>query len=275
MAVLDPVYKYLNESINEKERVAQMREEREARPNYGGNNYHKEAAEIKGAGGVFVIISLAVGFLGLIIFSQVEPMIAVACVGQMFLFIGLSALLSQKLTFDNCALLLFPIIGAGMVFFPLDSLYRRKHDLPPLLTTNGIEAVAGICCLALGLAMIIVPFIRKAVMLKRCTLTVEATCIGLDSHLGSTSGTGTHRHRTRVYAPDWEYTVDGKIYNHLEEVYTNVGYPEIGSVHEIHVDPDDPVVIYRKNGGTVVVIIVGLIFALLGALMIYMMLIGK
>lgn len=255
---------------DEKERIEEIKRRQAEDPTYGGNNHYQEPQRLDGVPGVLVLISFVVMFLGLAIFAKSEPLIAVICVGQLFFTIGAAVLYSQKLSWDNLPITVFPLAGLGMIVIPAKALYNKKHDLGPVMSTKTVGLLVGLLFFLIGLCVIVFPLIHRNVMLKKCTLKIDATCTGLASRYSRNKNGRAHR----VFAPNWEYKVNGLTYEHQESTYTNVGYPEIGSVHEILVNPDDPVEIYRKTGTQAFLVVFGLIFAAMGGFLVFIMMFG-
>lgn len=116
----------------------------------------------------------------------------------------------------------------------------------------------GICFLLLGIFVSVLPVIKRSVMLKRCTENIPAVCVHLNSR--------TNR-RVTTYAPKWEYSFNGQVYEHQELLYSNIGVPKIGDEYEIFVNPDDPYEVYRKNfRGDLFQFIFGVVFIVIGVL---------
>lgn len=121
----------------------------------------------------------------------------------------------------------------------------------------------GVCLFLMGAYVMVLPIIRRSVMLKRCTERIMAVCIYLDKRLNRSSKGG----RYYTYAPQWEYTFNGRVYKHQEQGHSNIGVPKIGDEHEIFVNPDDPEEIYRKDiKGSLFQFFIGAIFAFVGVL---------
>lgn len=121
----------------------------------------------------------------------------------------------------------------------------------------------GACIALMGVAATVHPIVKRNVMLKRCTETVTAVCIGLDEKISH-----SHEHgRTVLYAPKWEYSFGGRVYQHQETLHSNIGVPKIGSEYELYINPDDPDEIYRKDKkGNAFQYLFGIVFVVFGVL---------
>lgn len=121
----------------------------------------------------------------------------------------------------------------------------------------------GVCMFLMGAFVMVLPILKRSIMLKRCTERITAVCTYLDKKLNRSSKGG----RYYTYAPKWEYTYNGKVYQHQERNHSNIGVPKIGEEYEIFINPDDPDEIYRKDlKGSIFQFFIGAIFALVGVL---------
>lgn len=91
-----------------------------------------------------------------------------------------------------------------------------------------------------GLLMVVLPLIWRYSTLEVCTLPVKAKCVKI--HMEFSEG-------NRMYAPVWEYTVNGKVYCHQEKVHTYSQKQVVGEEYDIMVNPKNPNQIYRKTFG--------------------------
>lgn len=78
----------------------------------------------------------------------------------------------------------------------------------------------------------------------------------------STSSSHHRSHYTStVYAPLYEYEVDGKTYQYCSNTYSS-RYPTIGSSHTIYYNPKDPGDAYMKQSA-----VMGIIFSIIGVVL--------
>lgn len=143
---------------------------------------------------------------------------------------------------NTAVLILFPIL---MIMFYI--FYKAKNSI-------GI----GVCFILMGICVLMLPIVKRSIMLKRCTESVMAVCVHLDART---------KRRVTTYAPKWEYTFNGNVYEHQERLHSNIGVPKIGNKYEIFVNPDAPNEIYRKDiKGALFQFMFGAVFVLVGVL---------
>lgn len=193
----------------------------------------------------FAFLAMFIGcIIGAVAFSKSEPRISVICAGTIFFVTGLTGIFSQKLTRNTLPILLFPIVGAGMIIIPALLMYSEKNDgfnfhIGERFAANSILTFL----MLIGICILVIPPVVHKKRLALCTETVEALCINMKSHL-SGSGKGG---RTRVYAPDWEYYFDGNTYVYQETSYSNMDVPTVGETYQLLLNPDKPDELYRPS----------------------------
>lgn len=230
-----------------------------------GMTENKPASGIKKAGaailGIITLIIFLGGIMGAAIFGETEPKAAIMCVGAIFLWFGIIAIASTKMSLDNAPLLLFPVIGGLMVAIPgLMLLSENSADFHFEITESMIIHLLLFSMMIVGAAIIILPIINHRKKLERCSLSVQARCIALDMRISHTS----KGRRVKTYAPKWEYYVNGQIYEVQEHTYSNVSVPTVGSVYEILVDPYEPTYIYRVvNSHRIMTLAMGIAFVVM------------
>ncbi len=216
-------------------------------------------------GGIAVVVFFIAEIVAMAIFSRTSPSLCVACLGSLLLVFGIAGVKQAKITWDSWPILIVPIVGLLLTVLPIIDRISQKNTGETVLTQDVIVVLISSVFFLIGLAMAILPFLKRHFMLKKCTETVVAKCVYLDSHINR----GNRRNR-RSYAPKWEYVVDGTVYEHQETIYTNVRIPGVGEEQEILVNPQNPSQIYRHNPfASVVSLLIGIIAAGLGILAIY------
>lgn len=218
--------------------------------------------------GIFTLLVFIGGIIGAIHYSDIDQRISIMCVGGIFLWIGIIAVASTKLTLENLPVLLFPLVGLLMAGIPGVMLLNEKSDDFNFEITE--EMIIYLCLfgfLIAGICILIVPMLIRKKKLETCTLTVEARCIDMQYRWHHSRKGRAHK----VYAPKWEYMVNGQIYTHQETGYSNVGIPNIGDVEEVLVNPDDPNELYRYvKSQDLIVKVIGIMFVGVSVLSLFM-----
>lgn len=225
-------------------------------PENNTNNSGTKNGVLSLAAGLFIIADI----IAIVIFGNSNVPLAIACMGLLFFVVGIIAVVSMKITWDSYYVLAFPLVGFFMTAFPIADIIKKKMGGETLFTDGFMLGMVSVIFTAAGALMIVMPFVKRHFMLKKCTEVVMARCIYLDSHI-SRDDHGS----TRVYAPKWEYYFGGMVYQHQESTYSNVGVPRLGDEREIYVDPYDPNTIYRKDRSiSILVLIIGAVFLFVG-----------
>lgn len=254
-----------DEMLKEEQRLSQQSSTLNEQPDYsapsnGGNKAKGTAI------GIGVVVFFLAAVMGMMHFSKTDPPLCVACAGSVFLVFGTVGLVQSKINWDNWPIIIFPLLGLAMTALPIIDHYQKSSTGNTIFTEKNICGIISVSFFIAGVLMIIMPLLKRRYKLNTCTETITATCVYLDSHMSRSS----HSHH-RVYAPKWEYTVGGKVYEHQENMYTNVGVPVVGEDYEILVNPYDPNEIYRRDPYTLTFILVmGAIFLASGILIFYM-----
>lgn len=109
-------------------------------------------------------------------------------------------------------------------------------------TADELERISGILSfiftMTIGLSMVILPFIADKIKKDRCSLLVEAVCMG---------GVPSPMRNAMVELPVWEYTVYGAVYRNGNAPWAAVGNPQPGDIKDILVDPNNPYDVYTKD----------------------------
>lgn len=235
--------------------------------NTSANNTPKR---MKPAAGILFLILFFGGIVGASVFSKIEPRISLMCFGLIFLSVGIVVISSngKRMTLHNLPLFIFPLIGLIFIAAPAYTMYAEKHP------ENSVDlgALAPVFMLGLfllvGLGFLILPPIIRKAQAKRCTDSVMAVCINVDSHRTRTS----KGHHTRVYAPTWKFVYQGREHIQKESTYSNVSVPKVGDEVELHINPSDPTDFYREaKGHSIMYAFMGVIFAGVALFSLYLM----
>ena len=123
---------------------------------------------------------------------------------------------------------LFLIIGVILIMMSLFSLLANDGMKASVSAYSDVIMLA--VFVLVGLGMIIVPLINRSRLKKVCTQPVQAKCIEL---LNPRHGNSFPRKR----APLYEFYYNGETRRLMNGVYSSKGYPQIGEVREIFIDP--------------------------------------
>lgn len=215
--------------------------------------------------GIAVLIFFIADLIAMVVFSKTNPSLCIACLGILFLVFGTLALTQTKITWETWIIIIVPIIGFLLTALPIADLISKNNTGQTIFTQNNIIIMVSAGLFIAGILMIIMPLLKRHFMLKKCTKKVIAKCIDIDSNIVH-GNNGTRR----VYAPKWEYYINGKFYEHQENTYTNVRVPRVGDEHEIFVNPYDANQIYRDNPYTLIILLLlGIMFTAAGILTFY------
>lgn len=223
---------------------------------------------------VLFVVGFMVGIVGLVIASQINPALCISVFGAIFAFFGFMAMGGSKKKYPEDKMTLWSCALGGLLVFalPLFMMFLKRSGMSAERFETLRNAMISAAFAAIGLAVLIFPAVGRSMKKRRCTFSVEATCVGLNSKL-SNSGShrrGHHHRRQRLYAPIWEYFFDGRMIRKAETTYSNVNVPQVGDICELMVNPNDPEDVYRHDGGAIVVTtIVGLVFAAMGLLAVF------
>ena len=211
------------------------------------------------------VLALFLGIVGAMwFFSKTNPMLCVAIFGAFILAVGILAVVKTKITWDTYPVLIFPVIGFLVLAVSVAEVLYKKNAGGTIFTTDNITVMVTGLFFTIGLLMIVLPLIKQQYLQRVCTEPVMARCVYLDSRRETTNG------RTKIlYAPKWEYSVDGEVYQHQENTYTNLNVPAIGEEREILMNPDAPEQVYSKNGSFKITVAMGVFMMAFSAFAFY------
>ncbi len=209
---------------------------------------------------VLIFVVFFAGIAGAVAFRNKDPRVSVMCVGGVFFFVGLLAVLVQKLTVRTAPVLIFCFIGAVMTGVPLWFILAEKYpDTFKKPTDNLIVILIGLFFALAGICIAVFPTLIELRNRRVCTESAIAKCVEVKTQYTH----GKHGLR-KVYSPVWEFEFYGKTYRADENNYGN-SHPEIGDEQEIFFNPFSPEEMYRKGTSSIVaVIIFGVIFVASG-----------
>lgn len=195
--------------------------------------------------GLFVIVFVG-AIIAAIVFSQTEPLLCLVCVGAIFFIIGMLAVIQGGgIRLDNLPAFIVPSVGALMIIIPLMMLYHRDHPESLEITRDGVITLILWCFAAVGVFLLIIPIIRHLSMMSRCSKTVTAKCIFMESRPTShRDARGITRH-TDIFSPVWQYELGEVIFVTREAVFSGNDIPAVGESREIRYDADEPSCVYR------------------------------
>ena len=219
--------------------------------------------EDKGSGikSAVFLITFVGAILGAIVFSQIEPLLCVTCIGAVFLVIGTMGALQGRFP-DNAPMLIVPLIGLLMTVLPVVALYGRRTGTT-LLTVDTVVTIALGVMILVGVGLVVLPPVIHAARLRRCTCTVPAVCIFRTYRFDRSTDARGRSYTRQIYSPVWQYAQDGVVYVTAEGVY-GADTPEIGERREILCDPQHPADIYRpQKAARIIPTIIGILFVVL------------
>ena len=112
----------------------------------------------------------------------------------------------------------------------------------------------------IGLALIVSNTIKNVNKKRRCTILINAECIGLDKFKRHSSN-GT----SLLYAPIFKYSYNEREYTTIVGDHCSKGYPKVGDYKDIYINPDNPEDTYRiAIDQDIFIILLGLAFIAAG-----------
>lgn len=199
-------------------------------------------------GGVFLIWFFG-SIVMLFLTAKTAPALTLAVFGQIFLVIGIIALVSGLKQGDFLPImLLFVFVGLFMIIWGYimqsgdDGLQERFMTVFPYFALSAF-LLTGILSLANS-------FIRNR-RDQKCTQLIRATCVEIKrrkSNVETIDHTGSHmRH---LYCPVFTYFYDGQVYEGCHNTYTRGCNAVVGNTYDIYINPDKPKY-FKEEGETV------------------------
>lgn len=227
----------------------------------------KEVSDAKAnAGALLVVFFFIAGLIAAAVFSQLEPLYCISTIGAIFLVIGSAAVFQNKFSLEDLPMLIVPIVGLLMTGIPILMVYQRKHPGAMSFTIDNFTVIKLIlvCMVILGLFLLIVPFVNHSKKMTNCTKSIDAMCIYRNYRIERSKKPNGMTYTYNVYAPTWQYEIDGVLYVTREDTFTAEDVPEIGETKQIRYNPNDYSEIYRP------LVVKRLAPAVIGAMMIVM-----
>jgi hypothetical protein len=193
--------------------------------------------------GTIVIILFLGAIAAILYFKDKNQPLCVFIFGAIFFIFGTSAIIYAGVNKSNLFILLFPLIGAGIMFFSGAYMWGSEDIKTNIMSLIPIAALA--VFILVGLGMIIVNFLNNYTKKIHCTEIVTAVCIDLNRRYSIDSSDDIDERPT--YAPVFKYYFNGAEYTVTQSYYTNIDVPKIDSEVELHINPDDPEEFYRPS----------------------------
>lgn len=225
-------------------------------------NYSKESAQ-KESGkfnfkSVLFLLWLIGSIVGAVFSSKENSGITLMCLGNIFLVLGGIVCLKGKFTLDKAWILIFPIVGLGIMIggavmeFGSANLLVNFQKLLPVLFASLFVII--------GVGLIVFTLLRSKSKSERCSVKVTAVVKDMLKNYSHRDG-----HSSITYCPVYEFYYSGEYLEGCTNEYRNFDLPQVGQEVEIYVNPDEPKEIFipsKKSLGFSVVI--GAIFAIMG-----------
>ncbi len=187
--------------------------------------------------GILVLAVFLGGIGGIIAFHKTEPLLSILCAGLIFLVVGLISTFSSKMTFNRMPVLLFPLVGAGMVVMPTLFLYEKHHPGSMPIDLEWLSMLLLVLLfLIVGIGVFVAGLWRMATHMRHCTEVVTAQCVDVDMRRSSKSN-------KMLYSPRWEYQFCGQVYTIQSSGYSS-SRVQVGDTKELKIDPQNP---HRTN----------------------------
>lgn len=183
--------------------------------------------------GIMAVVVVLGTILSVILFARTQPLIPVMCIGVNLAYLGTLGIISMEGSFfKKIPLLVFPLVGCGMIVIPAIFMYQQSHPGRIILTEEMIPKLALGAFFLVGILLCLGSVVGLFYQRSICTEEVTATCIELVPSTGSKGAT--------LYAPVWEYYCGGRLWTVQDPMATNVGYPQEGEERILYVDPENP-----------------------------------
>ncbi len=194
------------------------------------------------------------GSIGAMIFlsNNGSTDLCLAVFGQLFLIFGIIGTISMiKSKSFQAFVLLFPLIGAGCLFFSLTYHFmpETREDM-----MNMIPYLMLALFFVIGLGIFIYGILGPVMLRKKCTQTIMGKVIKLQERYNDGS---------KTYCPTFEIYYRSEMKEICNKIYTNYYVPQVGESVELCINPDNPDQFYipsqnKSMGGFL--IIFGLVF---------------
>ena len=185
--------------------------------------------------------------IALVVFAEINPIYSIMVFGQYFLVFGIIALKNDK---DGIIGVSFTTVGLACIVIPF--LIMHPNLLSFEINWDYIIPVLGVLVFVIaGLAMIIIPILKRKKLEKVCTVSVTAKIV---------ENLMTIDEGNKLYCPVYEFEFNGKKYNVTNNCYTNVGVSPVGTLIDMKINPNDPNEFLNKEPSSIILLIIGIMF---------------
>lgn len=250
--------KEVSEIIQEEaQRFVEDRERlKEAERNRDPKEKRKESITI-----IFFILLFTGVIFSLAIFANTKPILCAPVFGVLFLVFGSMAVKQHKLSFENLYLLIFPLVGLALIVIPIMEMQHVKNTGETMFTKRVLVYFMGSVFCFVGTLFVVTTPLKNHFMMKKCSEPVIARCTFLKERVFYEDGK-----RKVIYAPKWEYTIRGKVYEYQEEEYSNIDLPRLDEERLIYVNPEALEQAYRRSPKSMIFFICMGLFCIAGGL---------
>ena len=161
--------------------------------------------------------------------------LGLALFAQYFIIFGFITLFFGKTKFGLVPL----FVGFGILTcVGIDAL--GTENIKMLFTEKVLALTFGtILFLASGTCLLVIPRLIIKGKIKRCTLPIQAECVGFEEEYSSSRMT----HKT-LYAPIWKFYYNREFHTYCDNVFSNFGLPNYGDLIELFINPKNPEDVY-------------------------------
>ena len=210
---------------------------------------------------VFVVLFLG-AIAAILYFKDKNQPLCIFIFGAVFFMFGTFAIIYTGVSKNNLFVLLFPLIGAGIMFFSGAYMWGGEDIKANIMSLIPIAALA--VFILVGLGMTVFTFLNNRIKKIHCTEIVTAVCIKLNRKYSFDSSDDIGGRPT--YAPVFKYYFNGAEYTVTQSYYTNIDVPKLGSEVQLYINPDNPEEFYRPSFWVNFTIYgMGIIFTISGA----------
>lgn len=134
-------------------------------------------------------------------------------------------------------------ITMGSILFIISLLSMLKNsEINKFISGMVVPFLIFLIFILIGSGFLIGRFLYKRNKEARCSMLVNARCIGYDSQRFHHDG-GTY---SLLHAPIFNYSCYGREYNTKLSTYSSKT-PQVGSYHDIYINPNNPQEIYKPS----------------------------
>lgn len=220
----------------------------------------KKSKNLSGIGALLFVLWILVSFVGIIYFADKNNTIFAGIFGQVFFGVGLITFFIYKEKFG----IVFSLVG-GVILVGAGINILGNEEIKNFFNEKCLPIMASLVFPTVGFIIITVTKYKNVKKSQRCTLIASATCVELKKTRSDKGNT--------LYCPIWSYYMGTETYTYCDNVYSNVGIPNINDTITIYVNPDDYSDAYVKNPKQQIILyIIGFGFLILGSFLTYVVL---